>query len=84
MGCNKKKVKIVKRKVKKMSAGKNSLTLSEIQLYLEYVVNNGKPVCLQLNFEGCNDSNTNLSKSGFSLYIVKERIGTEDIAKIVQ
>ena len=66
-----------------MNTKRNSLTLSQIQLYLEYIINNGKPICLQLNFEGCDEGNTDLSKSGFSLYIVKERIGTEDIDKIV-
>jgi len=58
---------------------KNVLTIKEIQLYLEKILKQGKPICLQLNYPGCRIENVDFAKTGFSLYVIKEEITKEDL-----
>lgn len=58
---------------------KNCLTINEISVYLEKVLRQGKPICLQLNYPGCKLQDIDLAKAGFSIYIIKEEITKADL-----
>jgi hypothetical protein len=70
--------KIIFRRNKKEKR-KNVLTIKEISLYLEKVIKQGKPICLQLNYSGCKLENIDFAKTGFSVYVIKEQIEKIDI-----
>ena len=58
---------------------KNSLTIKEISLYLEQVLYENKPVCLQIAFPGYKEEKLDIAKSGFSVYVIKKEITKQDI-----